>query len=247
MTKYQFPVKKGIVDLRDGSFIANDHDNNHNNNSEKENYTVEWKGLDYNTDFIDEYVTQLVGENQIEDLHRVLGSVMLNTDDTMIIHFIGNGNNGKTTFVNLIQKVLRDMCCTIPGCFFSKDNKVPMSKITDIIEDDDFHLLIASELESNNISVGKIKELIGKDHIHYDKHPHSQTRTKTPSKLLFVSNIDYNFVDPGILQKYKRYPFVSTFHNSPNYENVLINKIDEFFVWLVKGAINYQNRLLLNN
>lgn len=117
-----------------------------------------------------------------------------------ILIFQGTGSNGKTTFLDLIQRLLGDRCTM--GNF--EGNLI--NKRLVIIEDQYKHLM------------GMVKSAISED-LMVCRSIYGQTITFTPNFdiILCVNSLDCS--DPGLLRRAKIIPFESVFTDHPDPNN----------------------------
>ena len=72
------------------------------------NIPVTWKGINYNTEFIDNYIKTLFNGDNVKstEFQKLLGSILLRKPRYRTVIIQGSGSNGKTTFMSFLEKLL---------------------------------------------------------------------------------------------------------------------------------------------
>ena len=222
-----FQVKNGFVDLKTGQFYEN-HQENEN--------LIEWKGIDYPTNFIDNYISQLVNTDDIHRFQKILGYFISSCKINQIVLLIyGNCNNGKSTFINFLKQILNKQYLILPSTYLTTLSQ-PNINITGNTK-----LIINEPEDINKLKLRKIKEIINSDLIYNNTNMYT-TQNETTPKMILVSNkpfIDYN--DNGFNRRSRTIKFTNNFTPDATFPDTLMDKLDEFLVWLVKGSIMYYN------
>ena len=220
---FKLPVKNGCVDLRTGLL----YDRTQNDHFTFE-LDVEWEGLDYDVTDYDKYFNTIMLGNKkmITYLQTLLGYCMtgLNCEKKNIV-FLGNGMNGKTTLLYLLNKLSAD---------YSKK-----------LSPKDMDLL-------DNIRMGFIDNFNMK--YHYNYFVYKNIADNVNGKLITVidstNNVDkygkrfkqHSIIVPFGAKFVKKHKLGSNVANKLDISGVgkiLGNKLDQLLVWLVKGSMRY--------
>ena len=235
-----FQVKNGFVDLKTGQFYENNQLDTQLNTKLDINKInlIEWKGIEYPTDFIDNYISQLVDPNDIQQLQKILGCFISNNKEMIYLQIYGNGCNGKSKFIYLITEILDNRYEYI------QDSILTTNKPCTLIISDKTRVLITEVDNSSKIKIGRIKELLSHDSIIITKHqlykPKEQ-QISNISKIIVHTHTPLVSDDNGFNIRLKTIQFTNNFTPDATFPDTLMDKLDEFLVWLVKGSIMYYN------
>jgi putative DNA primase/helicase len=158
--------------------------------------------------------------------------------------FYGNGQNGKSTFLNCISKVFGDYACSInPEVLMSqRDGRQPVG----ITRLDGKRFVTAVELEEGRrMSSSMLKQLSSTDPI-TGRELYQKDRTFMPTHTLIMAT---NFLpkigssDVGTWRRIAVVPFKATIQSQnqiKDYADVLFKKDgDAILAWIIEGAIKY--------
>lgn len=248
------PVKNGIVDLKTGNLIQR-----------TKNYLftfeldVEWKGISYETPFIDKFIKDIMLDDMIvvTFLQKLLGySITGYTDQQKFIIFWGDGGNGKTVLQNLLSYLLKDYYRQLTADVVIETNKpnagsasphlmyLQGSRIACIDEND----------KGARLNESAIKTISGGGAITARKlHGDYETFIPTAQIILLTNFRPDMTASMAIERRLLLIPFLAVFKSKenidpkcpshklgdPQIEKKLIQHLDQFLVWLVKGSIFY--------
>lgn len=194
------------------------------------NLPVIWRGIDYNTDFIDNYVKTLFNGdiNKYTEFQKILGSIVLRKPMYRTVIIQGNGSNGKTTFMNFLEKLLeRYIYRTFD--LSVKDNynqKMAESMILYMVEGAENYLTNEDYvfLTSNFVTIDKPDE---------KKFEGNITHT-----LFFCTNDSKDLLSNYWLEHCVVFNFPQVFASNNTFLGDLEEHVEELLVWLVKGCIS---------
>jgi len=238
---YLLNTPKGLVDLRTGEVMP--HDPKYlctciTSTSMNGNGVEEWDN------FLD------VITNSDNDLKQFLqiwaGMVAIGEvfeERLLIAH--GNGNNGKSTFFNSLQRVLGNYSMSIPSETLTSDKQ---NKRAVLAELKGKRLIIAAELEEGKrLSISIVKQLTSTDKIAAErKYKDPEDFTPSHSTVLFTNHKPkVGSLDRGIWRRLLLVSFDAVIDPSKdikNYANYLFEKCGgAILAWIVEGAIRFCN------
>ena len=227
-----YQVKNGFVNLKTGQFYENP-----DQNLEENENLIEWKGIDYETTFIDNYVSQLVSQEDKQKLQKILGCFISNNKEMIFLQIYGNGLNGKSTFINLFKQILGDRHTNIDSSILTTNTSFNFNI------NEKMRVLTTEVYNSNKIKIGRIKELLSGDKIITKQviYKPIQEQINNISKVIIETRTPLVPEDNGFNRRSRSIKFTSKFNIDPTFKTELCNKLDEFLVWLVNGSIMYYN------
>ena len=210
---------------------------------------VHYKGINFNTDYIEQYIEDLVGKSQIEKFHRILSYMILkDKSNCKILHIYGNGHNGKDTFINLLKDVCGDSFIDIP------DSSIYVTNRNDIMFSKRVHARIArcGEISRDSLdmlSYDKITKLASNTPASYrDLYQVPDiNRLGTHANVITTGNVaipqspDTKFKKQKSELKIIQIEFIKQFEGNyvPFYYDKIKKYSDQLLVWLVKGVMKY--------
>lgn len=214
---------------------------------------VHYKGIDFNTDYIEQYIESLVGKSQIEKFHRILSYMILkDKSECKTLHIYGNGCNGKDTFINLLKNVCGDSFIEIP------DSSIYITNRNDIMFSKRVHARIAvcreiNQNNSNELSYNKIARLASNTPIPYRDlyQVHDVNRVGIHANIITTGNVvisqlpDTNFNKRKPELKIIQIEFIKQLQGKydPFYYDKIKKYSDQLLVWLVKGVMKYNKNI----
>jgi len=247
------PVSNGIVDLRTGTLVENTQDIDESEFTSRVNAV--WTSLDMPTPVIDAFMNDIMLSNEqlIAHLQKVLGYCITgHRNEHKFVALIGTGSNGKSTLVASLHALMNDFCRTCPSDILTKPLK-PTPELASLIGP---RLIVASALYKP-IKVATVKELVSESMFLVKPLYEGYTKGYPQFKLLVTDNTTNNImphpVDPGLAKRAIVIPFNAYFVNEAHYDSTNIShklanpnildtlnaNLDQLLVWLVKGAIAY--------
>ena len=235
-------VLNGTINLKTGSIKS------HN----KENYITKLVPTMYSSDNITSQFKSFLkdtfeDEELINYVQRLLGYCITGETKEQVVHFfIGNGANGKSTLLSLVQYILHDYAAVIPSKVLTSVERAGAAS-SEIAQLPHKRLVCCSELNCNDIlNEGKIKIMSSGEAL-ATRQLYSQAFTFVPE---FKCIIDSNYLpiitgtDHGIWRRIRIVPFEYTVPKDKLNKN-LLNELKQsrksVLNWLVNGAIKYYN------
>lgn len=181
----------------------------------------------------------------IKYVQRLLGYCITGETKEQVVHFfIGNGANGKSTLLSLVQYILCDYAAVIPSKVLISVERAGAAS-SEIAQLPHKRLVCCSELNCTDVlNEGKIKIMSSGETL-AARQLYSQAFTFEPE---FKCIIDTNYLpqivgtDNGIWRRVRVVPFEYTVSKDKLNKN-LLNELKQakkaVLVWLVKGAIKY--------
>jgi putative DNA primase/helicase len=249
--KYKINVDNGTLDLKTGQLLP----------FNKEDYITKMANVEYDPNatcplFI-EFLNLIFNNNQniINFIQKEAGISLTGDCGEQIINILwGNGNNGKTTLMNLFSKILvmGHYADNIPAESLMV-NKYKDDKHNDLAKLPGIRFLTVSEGEEEGcLNESLIKQMTGGDPITCRFLFH-ELFTYTPEfKIWYYTNHkpDIKGIDEGIWRRIMMIPFTVNVVEQlkkqgkpriPNYENYLFNhEANGIFNWMVQGWTTYQ-------
>ena len=198
----------------------------------------------------DKFLNQITEGNPevLTYLHRYAGYAATgHTSEHVFFLLHGKGGNGKSTFVNVLLKVLGDYACSVPGDLFCETRKN-----TDhfLFKLHGRRLVAASEFKQRAVwDLGELKGLTGGDRINAKnlyKDPFEFVPTHT---LLIASNSKpkIEYLDEAIKRRTRLIPFnleLQEDQKDPNLKDKLDAESPGILAWIIKGAVEWHQHLL---
>jgi P4 family phage/plasmid primase-like protien len=188
-------------------------------------------------------------DDDLVDYHkRLWGYSMTGEISDRSFHMLwGDGRNGKSTLMNIINKILGNKY------FVACSDKVVMSKDNQSATSPEMIRLMGSRLavlsetkKGDELNEVRIKALTGGDPIVARGLYQEEIQFKVQCTLVMLTNNKPIFdTQKANTDRIKLLPFLAEFENSPenqDYINDLItNHLDDFFSWFVDGASEWYN------
>jgi len=245
--KYLLGVKNGTVDLKTGSLIS----------STKSQMITKQANVDFDVDancpvWKNALSQMMAGDHDVvEYLQRAVGySLTGDTREHLLFFLHGFGENGKSVFINIIQKLLNDYAAQTPVSTIMKKAKGNIPN--DIARLKGARFVSTTETEEDSrISDAEIKHMTGGD-IVTARFLHKEYFEFTPQFKLWVSG-NYKPIlgeDHGIWRRVILIPFEVTFDEKTRddqLENKLLQELPGILNWAIEGCIKWQNQSLKNN
>ena len=237
---YLLNVLNGIIDLRDGSLRS------HN----RKEYITKLVPVKYKKDakiqtfmkFLEDTFSE---EELIDYIQRLLGYCLSGETREQVIHFwVGNGANGKSTLILLLQFILQSYAAVIPSKVLVSAERAgaPTSEIAQLPHK---RLVCCSELNCDDVlNEGRIKILSSGETL-------AARELRCPAFTFepeFKCIIDTNYLpiingtDHGIWRRIRVVPFKYTVDKKKINKNLLKELKSEkeaILFWIVQGAVKY--------
>lgn len=237
---YLLNVLNGTINLKDGSIKPHD----------RKNFITKLVPIMYDnssksSQFKDFLKDTFKEDELIRYVQRLLGYCITGETKEQIIHFfIGNGANGKSTLLSLVQYVMCDYAAVIPSKVLISAERAgaPSSEIAQLPHK---RLVCCSELNCTDVlNEGKIKIMSSGETL-AARQLYCPAFTFEPD---FKCIIDTNYLpqivgtDNGIWRRIRVVPFDYTVPKEKLNKN-LLNELKQVrksvLSWLVKGAVKY--------
>jgi putative DNA primase/helicase len=192
------------------------------------------------------FLNQIFNNDQslIEYVQVLLGYFLTgSTSEQKLYILFGNGSNGKTKLLNVIQNILNSYAVNTPSSTLLKK---PVSSIPcDIPRLNKARVVVASESNLGvDFDMATIKLLTGGDQV-TGRSLYKEYQSYIPQfKIVFATNIlpDIKSVDYGTRRRIEIIPFKNTFKgdsDDKNLEGKLMKEATGIFAWMVEGAKKY--------
>ncbi len=160
--------------------------------------------------------------------------------------FHGDGANGKSTLVNILNEVLKDYAGQFDSYALAEKNDGSGKANPVVIDNQSKRYVIVSEKnEGTRLDVALVKAISGGDNISARRLFENNIIIKPTYKLIFVTNFlpNINWDDDGIKRRYRIVPFNAKFKGDnadPRIADKILAKEKEMILkWLVDGAKEY--------
>jgi putative DNA primase/helicase len=245
--KYLLGVKNGVVDLKTGNLLP----------STKSQMITKRANVEFDAGaqcpVWENALSQMMAGDKdvVEYLQRAIGySLTGNTREHLLFFLHGFGENGKSVFINIIQKLLNDYAAQTPVSTIMK--KAKGSIPNDIARLKGARFVSTTETEEDShISDAEIKHMTGGDTV-TARFLHKEYFEFTPQFKLWISG-NYKPIlgeDHGIWRRLVLVPFEVTFDaktRDDQLEDKLINELPGILNWAIEGCLNWQNQSLKDN
>lgn len=232
-------VKNGIVDLKTGEMVAHDPNykitNISNVDYDPDAQSDEWdlfiNNITENNEELKKYLQVIIG-------YAATGE----TAEQIIVILVGNGSNGKSKFLSIIQNVLGMYAKATPTETLMKNN---ISRInTDEARLKGARFVVATEIDDEQkLDEAKVKRLTGNDQI-AARFMRQDFFEFTPEFLIFMA---VNFLpivsaSESMFRRIVVIPFNAKFSNetlNKNIQEELLENPEAILKWIVDGAVEY--------
>lgn len=190
------------------------------------------------------------GDNDLIDYHkRFWGYSMTGEISDRSVHmFWGNGRNGKSTLIELFQKIMGEeyfKACSEKVMMATDQSSSTAPELTRLRS---ARFAVLSETgKTEELNSTRIKTLTGGDNIVARGLYQDEIQFKLQANFAILTNNKPNFdvKDQAMIDRIKLVPFLARFENTPenrDYINELMTTcLDEFFSWFVDGAYEWYN------
>jgi P4 family phage/plasmid primase-like protien len=209
---------------------------------------------DYTQNVLPFFSDICIKDDDLIDYHkRFWGYSMTGEISDRSLHILwGVGRNGKSTLIDLFQKIIGDKY------FVSCSEKVIMNRdqssstSPELIRLQGARFAVLSETgKEEELNSTRIKSITGGDNIVARGLYQDEIQFKLQATLAMLTNNKPTFdvKDQAMVDRIKLLPFLARFDNTPEnrkyIEELMENCLDEFFSWFVDGAFEwYQGKSL---
>ena len=245
--RYLLGVKNGVVDLKTGNLLP----------STKPQMITKRANVEFDADaqcpVWENALSQMMAGDKdvVEYLQRAVGySLTGDTREHLLFFLHGFGENGKSVFINIIQKFLNDYAAQTPVSTIMK--KAKGSIPNDIARLKGARFVSTTETEEDSrISDAEVKHMTGGDTV-TARYLHKEFFEFIPQFKLWISG-NYKPIlgeDHGIWRRVILVPFEVTFDEKTRddqLEDKLTNELPGILNWAIKGCLNWQKQSLKVN
>lgn len=251
---YLLPTLNGtVVDLRDGTV----------RDRTKDDYAsfeipIQYLGKNADTPNATKFFNQIMNNDKsaAKYLIKCLGYCITGeTSERALFLFWGQGHNGKSTVLELMNLILKDYYTAVSkDVFIKKDVKSRSSATPELMDLINKRIGVYSESDENErLNEGMIKQITGNDTISARPLYGKQITFKPYIKLVMLSNHrpQFNVDDEAIWNRLKYIPYLARFTSSPVkdefkkdvefIDNLKTIYLNEFFTVVVNGAVSWYN------
>jgi putative DNA primase/helicase len=232
-------VQNGIIDLKTGELI--DHDSKFKMRQiANVDYDPEAKSKKWDK-FLDDITN---GDTELEEyLQRIIGYALTgSTKEQVFFIFVGNGANGKSTFLNVFTSILGDYAQATP-------TQTLMAKGRQGINTDEARLkgarfVVASEVnQKQKFDVAKVKKLTGGDTV-TARFMRQDFFEFIPEFKLFmaVNTLPEVPAEDAIFRRIRIVKFKKQFKDdklNKDLQKELLEESDAILAWAVEGAVKW--------
>ncbi len=200
----------------------------------------------------DQFIHQTLGGDQalIDFVQRAIGYAITGDPCEQVLFFLyGNGANGKSTFLGVLQKILGDYAASAaPNLLVAKNNESHPTEIADLFGK---RLVVCQELESGrSFAESVIKQLTGGDVIKARRMREDFWSFMPTHKLLLASNHKPNVRnnDYGMWRRIRLIPFTVTVPDNERdarLQDKLLEEAPGILRWAVDGCLRWQRQGLV--
>jgi len=160
--------------------------------------------------------------------------------------FYGSGCNGKSSYINIIERIMKRFYASISDTVIMKDDRRTARATPELKSLMTSRVAVINESnEDEMLNSSRIKSLTGSDTITARGLYEAETQFKTQSKIILLTNKKPNFdiTDKAMSDRLRLISFDNIFpktkENTQHVNNLLDNYLDEFFTIFIEGAYEY--------
>lgn len=232
----------GIVDLRTGEILPNNPDM----------YMTRMTGVEYSPHVSchrwRQFINEIFDNDQdlVDFVHKAVGYSMVgSTEEQMVFFCYGEGQNGKSVFLNVISEIMGSYAANIqPETIMVKRAGGGSGANSDIARLKGARFVTTSEPdEGARLSEGIVKQLSGGDRVTARKLYGNEFEFSPELKLWMSTNHKpiIRGTDKGIWRRIAMIPFAVTFTNP---DKKLIHKLraeaSAILGWMIEGCMKWQ-------
>ena len=241
--KYLFNLKNGTMNLKTGKLKKHD----------KEDYITKISDISYKpkakTKEWENFLKQVIRDQQtINYLQKAVGYTLTGSTKEECLHFLyGSGRNGKTTFTQVIEKLLGDYAKKSQvSILMKKDKGMGQGASNDIARLKGARFVSTTELSQwDRLDEGLVKDLTSTDTIS-GRFLYSEFFDYEPThKLWLYGNHKPSITgqDEGIWRRIRVVDFpvqIAEKDKDTNLEEKLEAELEGILSWAIKGCLNWQ-------
>ena len=241
--KYLFNLKNGTMNLKTGKLKKHD----------KEDYITKISDISYKpkakAEEWESFLKQVIRDQQtINYLQKAIGYTLTGSTEEECLHFLyGNGRNGKTTFIQIIEKLLGDYAKKSQvSILMKKDKSMGQGASNDIARLKGARFVSTTELgQWDRLDEGLVKDLTSTDTIS-GRFLYSEFFDYEPThKLWLYGNHKPSITgqDEGIWRRIRLVNFpvqIAEEDKDTKLEGKLEAELEGILSWAIKGCLNWQ-------
>ena len=235
-------VTNGVLDLRTGKFRE----------TRREDFITKQAGTHYDPDAQCPVWTKFLhrvfdgNEELIQFIQRAVGYSLTGcTSEHALFFLYGGGRNGKTTFTDTIQSLLKEYAHRAPSSLFTQDRsgREPEKEIAELVGT---RFVVGSEIEEGSrLAESRVKDLTGQDRLTGRRIYMSSFEFIPSHKLWIFGNHkpEIRGTDMGIWRRMRLVPFsveIPEEEVDRNLLNKLLAELPGILNWAVQGCVDWQ-------
>lgn len=198
-----------------------------------------------------QFLKTVTGNNQglIEYLQRAVGySLTGDTREQCFFFLYGLGNNGKSTFLTTIQKLMPPYTATASTELFLMRDRSSSGPAEDLANLKGKRLIAATEVEdSRRMAVALVKQMTGGESIRASRKYEHEVEFKPTHKIWIVGNHKPVIADTtlSIWRRVKLIPFTVTIPSEqidPQLAHKLEDELTGILCWALQGCLEWQKQ-----
>jgi P4 family phage/plasmid primase-like protien len=235
-------VKNGILDLRDGHVMKHSHSR----------FITKFTDIDYNPGVKCPLFIKFLNDIFCDDaelvsyVQKVLGYALTSETSEQKLFFLwGDGANGKSTFIQILEFIASDLAVRIPAAALMESALGP-SATPDLVRLKGTRIAIVQESnKAARFDEAMVKTMVGDDMITARALYQEPISFAPTHKLFFASNHKpaVRGQDRGIWRRISLIPFNRSFEPS-EMDQSLVKKLkmekEGILAWMVEGCIRWQ-------
>ena len=236
-------VLNGMINLRTGELQKH----------RRKDYITQFIPINYNSNasrkVLNSFLSSVFLDDQslIDYVQTLSGyGITGETKEQCMYIFYGNGSNGKSTLLDVLEYTIGDYMKTTPAATFIKSISSPGAATPELVALKNARIISCNEWEEDKrLNESRVKALVGSGTISVRALYGEQTSYQ-PTFKIFLDTNHYpriNGADYGIWRRLRVIPFNAQFIKKrdvdPDMKIKLFNEAEGILAWLVEGAVRY--------
>lgn len=171
------------------------------------------------------FLNQLFPDKKIlEYILQWCSTLLIPGNTEKLFHiWLGDGNNGKSAFSNLLKNVFGDLCFTIPSSTFMRSKPNAEAATPHLIRAQTSLIGITQEPDGGVLNTGIMKELTGGDNIYIRRLYRESEETYMKTQFVIQTNKTFfvDDTDPAVWSRIRVIKFASHFIDSNEIDNFI--------------------------
>jgi putative DNA primase/helicase len=242
--RYLFNCANGTIDLRTGSLRPHDPADNLTKLS-----PVAYR-REARSDAWDRFVMRIMNEDRelVEFVQRAAGySLTGDTSEQCLFFLYGEGANGKSTFLNILQGILGDSAITVGADLITSKASHHENHTTGLTDLDGARFVATVEVDDGKrLAEALVKSMTGGERIRARRMRQDNYEFLPQFKLWLAANHkpEIRGTDHGIWRRIRLIPFVFTIPDDEKdkhfAEKMLEGEAEGILNWLVQGCLDWK-------